>query len=156
MVEEQGVRVHNRQEKRTLPEGFTGALEQCGDYALSLLNGPYRARFKLPELVNVSLIDDAQIRRVHAQFMDNPTPTDVITFPYGLEGEILISIETAERQALAFKASFEQEILLYLIHGLLHLAGYDDSTSTERVEMEQVQKALVDEVCQRSRGPFQG
>ncbi len=83
--------------------------------------------------------------------MDNPSPTDVITFPYGEEGEVLISVETAERQALLFGASFEQEMVRYLVHGLLHLAGYDDLTPEGSAEMEEVQEALVAEAFAEGR-----
>ena len=155
-AEEQGVRVHDRQDKWEFSPDFLGTLERCGNRVLSLLKGPYLARVTLPGVVNVSLIDDVQIERVHAQFMDNPTPTDVITFPYGEEGEILISVETAERQASAFGASCEREMVLYLVHGLLHLAGYDDLTAEEREEMEELQESLVEEVYGRGRGFSQG
>ena len=93
------VHVFNRQDSRQVSDELRGSLEIWGDSFLGLLEEHYPARVKLPDLVNVSLIDDAEIQRVHTQFMDSPVPTDVITFPYGEEGEILISIETASRKA---------------------------------------------------------
>ena len=113
---------------------------------MGLLGSRYPARVKLPGLVNVSLIDDPEMQRVHAQFMDNPNPTDVITFPYGEEGEILISVETATRKAGELGLSFEREIALYLVHGLLHLAGYEDTAEEARVEMEGLQDSLLNEL----------
>ena len=140
------VQVHNRQAWRQLPGELAASLERCGEAALGLLEERYLARVKLPGLVNVSLIDDSEIQRVHTQFMDNPDPTDVITFPYGEEGDVLISVETAARQAEELGASFEREIATYLIHGLLHLAGYDDTTPAAREEMERLQESLLTEV----------
>jgi len=100
-------------------------------------------RCPLPRGVEVSLIDDEAIGQVHGVFMDDPTPTDVITFPYGEYGEILISVETARRQGLEFGRSLERETALYLVHGILHLAGYTDKTLPEQEEMGEIQEELL-------------
>lgn len=138
--------MRNGQGKRALREGFEADLQNWGEAALALIHERYHARVKLPGLVSVTLIGDAEIARVHGEFMDDPTPTDVITFPYGEEGEILISVETAERQASEFGASFEREVLLYLVHGLLHLGGFEDATAAGQGEMNDLQERLVEEV----------
>ena len=140
------VRVYNRQSQIEVSAKFTDLLENLGELTLGILGERYLARVRMPGSVQVSLVDDGEISRVHAQFMDNPDPTDVITFPYGDDGEILISVETAERQARDYKSSFDREITLYLVHGLLHLAGYDDSSEVARGEMEELQEALVSEL----------
>lgn len=93
--------------------------------------------------VELTLVDDDSITRVHADFMDDPTPTDVITFHHG---EILVSIDTAERQAAEFGKSWPQEVSLYLIHGLLHLAGYEDKSPKAFEEMAKQQEAILQEV----------
>jgi probable rRNA maturation factor len=142
------VLVYNRQSQIELSAKFTDLLESLGEVTLGILEERYLARVRMPGSVQVSLVDDGEISRVHAQFMDNPDPTDVITFPYGDDGEILISVETAERQAREYKSSFDREITLYLVHGLLHLAGYDDSSEVERGEMEELQEALVSELLE--------
>ena len=67
-------------------------------------------------------------------------PTDVITFQHG---EICISVETALRQAAAFGTSLEHELRLYLVHGLLHLHGFDDRTPRGRARMKAVQEDIV-------------
>src|SRR3954471_16970524 len=85
----------------------------------------------LPE-VTVVLVSDHRMAEVHGRFMNDPTPTDVITFDHG---EILISTETAKRQARQFGTSFVQELRLYLVHGLLHLSGFDDKTRAGAAEM---------------------
>ncbi len=90
--------------------------------------------------VEVSIVSDAEIARIHAEFMDDPTPTDVITFHHG---EILISADTAARAAPAQGLSLDQELLLYLIHGLLHLGGWDDHEPAEQAEMHRHQAAIL-------------
>ena len=97
---------------------------------------------KLDE-IEVNLVADEMIARVHDEFMNDPSPTDVITFHHG---EIFISLDTAEREGVKFGHSIEQEVLLYLIHGLLHLNGHDDKTTDERKVMKKVQEEILAEV----------
>ncbi len=96
----------------------------------------------LPTLteVNVILVSDRRIAGIHAQFMSEPGPTDVITFQHG---EVFISTETAKRQARQFGTTLEHELRLYIAHGLLHLHGYDDTTRSGAAEMKRVQEKLV-------------
>ena len=74
--------------------------------------------------LEVALVDDATSDRVHRDFMDLEGPTDVITFHHG---EIVIGAEVAQRQAAEYGEPFAREILRYLVHGLLHLAGHEDA-----------------------------
>lgn len=141
-----GVSVRNDQAVRIVSKGFLKRLEECGERALQIILERYLDRVKPPRVVSVTLIDDLKIGRVHLQFMDDASPTDVITFPYGEEGEILISVETAARQALEYGVSVERELVLYLIHGLLHLSGYTDTTEPSRAEMDELQESLLAEV----------
>ncbi len=96
--------------------------------------------------VEINLVDDETIARVHGEFMGDPTPTDVITFHHG---EIFVSLETAEREAAGFGHSTEREALLYLIHGLLHLNGHGDGTIVERETMTGIQERILDSVWER-------
>tara|TARA_B100001113_G_C20795729_1_gene486000 strand:+ start:98 stop:472 length:375 start_codon:yes stop_codon:yes gene_type:complete len=118
-------------------------LKRAGVAVLEEIERAGLARVSPPDSVEVSLISDREISLVHAQFMDNPDPTDVITFPYGSEGEILISAETALRQAKELNSQLEQEITLYLVHGILHLVGYEDGTESSRNEMDALQERLL-------------
>jgi len=93
-----------------------------------------------PEEINVVFVSDARIAQVHRDFMSVPGPTDVITFHHG---EIIISVETAERQANKFSTSLERELQLYFVHGLLHLAGLDDTTGPGFQEMADTQEKIV-------------
>ncbi len=105
----------------------------------------------LPELaeVEVSLIDDATIAEVHGEFMDDPTPTDVITFHHG---EILVSLDTARREGPGHGNSPEDETLLYIIHGLLHLNGHTDLREPDRTAMHLAQEAILDLVRRPESG----
>ncbi len=90
------------------------------------------------ELSLVFLTDPAQAK-IHADFMDDPTATDVITFEgdpaAGLAGEICVSADTAQAYARAHRGDFSAELTLYLVHGWLHLAGYDDLQPAKKRRM---------------------
>ena len=94
----------------------------------------------LPEEINVIFVSDARIAAIHRQYMSVEGPTDVITFGHG---EIVISVETAERQAKTFDSSCEHELRLYCVHGLLHLAGFDDLTDAGFKRMAKLQAEVV-------------
>jgi len=72
--------------------------------------------------------------------MNEPEPTDVITFQHG---EIVISVETAKRQARQFNTTLDHELRLYIVHGLFHLHGFDDNTAAGAAEMKRAQERLV-------------
>lgn len=91
--------------------------------------------------LEITLMDDAMIAHVHQEFMQIPGATDVITFQHG---EILISLETAARHAIDFNDPFEREILRYIVHGMLHLAGHDDAQPADQAVMEAAQEQIVD------------
>jgi probable rRNA maturation factor len=90
--------------------------------------------------VEVALVSDKRIAEIHRRFMNDPRPTDVITFQHG---EIIISVETAKRQAREFGTSLNHELRLYLVHALLHLHGFDDKTAAGSREMKRVQGKLL-------------
>jgi len=95
------------------------------------------------EIVEVSLVTDAVIAEVHDQFMDDPTATDVITFQHG---EILVSTTTAARVAGEMNQPPLRETVLYVIHGLLHLCGYDDLSEPARTSMHRRQEMVLQSV----------
>ena len=84
------------------------------------------------------------IARVHGDYLNDPTPTDAITFPYG---EILVSSDTAERYAAAHGLDRREELFRYLVHGLTHLQGYLDADPAERDALFAVQEPLVARYC---------
>ena len=93
----------------------------------------------LPAEIGVVLVSDRRICELHRDFMRLSAPTDVITFQHG---EIVLSVDTAERQAVEHGTSLASELKLYLLHGLLHLRGYDDRTPDARRTMMAVQTRL--------------
>jgi probable rRNA maturation factor len=90
--------------------------------------------------ISVVFVSDRAIASVHNRFMGVSGPTDVITFQHG---EIVISAETALRQARQYRSSLMQELQLYIVHGLLHLRGYDDKKSSGSREMERLQHSIL-------------
>lgn len=92
------------------------------------------------EEIDIVLVDDSTIARVHEEFMDVEGATDVITFHHG---EILISLDTAERQAEEHGENLETEVLRYAVHGLLHLNGWQDRTPEQRAAMEEMQEEVL-------------
>ena len=94
------------------------------------------------------LISDRRMALLHRQFLGKTGPTDVLTFQYG---EIFISVETAKRNARAFGTSLTRELRLYIVHGLLHLHGFDDQTQTGARKMEKVQEKILRNCSTRRR-----
>lgn len=117
-------------------------LDRLGGLALPKVLEVQKDDSVMPDLeeIEVTLVDDPTIARVHGEFMDLPDPTDVITFHHG---EILISIDTAERQAREYGRPWQQEVGLYLVHGLLHLAGYYDKSPEDFECMAAVQERIL-------------
>lgn len=97
--------------------------------------------------LSIAFVTDEAIARVHKVFMNDPSATDVITFPpdpkMNFAGEIIVSIDHALDKAKELNESFSRELSLYLIHGWLHLAGYDDHAESDRTTMREAeQKAM--------------
>ncbi len=102
--------------------------------------------------LSVVFVDDTMIGQIHDDFMDDPSATDVITFPANAEmesaGEIIVSVDHARSRAAELDEPFSRELSLYLVHGWLHLAGYDDRNDSDRAAMriaEQEALALLDQ-----------
>jgi probable rRNA maturation factor len=98
--------------------------------------------------VEVAFVDDKTIRRVHRRYLKLDTATDVLTFPLNDSGEslaglIVVSVQTAIREAPLHGQTIEREILLYAIHGILHLCGYDDHTPQMAWRMGRRQRELL-------------
>jgi probable rRNA maturation factor len=93
----------------------------------------------LPE-IDVAIVSDRVIAKVHAQFMNLPDPTDVITFEHG---EIVVSAETAHANAPGYGHCLEEELALYVIHGFLHLNGFEDATARAASRMHKVQGEIL-------------
>lgn len=92
-----------------------------------------------PGELSLVFLTTPALARVHGDFMGDPTATDVITFAgdpaAGLAGEICVSADTALAYAKARRRDFSDELTLYLVHGWLHLAGYDDRQPAKKRQM---------------------
>ena len=101
--------------------------------------------------ISVAVVDDAEIHQLNRQYLDHDYPTDVLSFRLSeesepLDGEVIVSAETAERVAAEHNWAAASELLLYLVHGLLHLIGYDDHQEGERQKMDRKQRAILAEL----------
>jgi probable rRNA maturation factor len=93
--------------------------------------------------LSVAFLTDAALAQLHADFLADPSPTDVITFDgdaaLGSAGEICVSADAAARVAGRAVAAYSDELTLYLVHGWLHLAGYDDRQGPAKREMRRAE-----------------
>jgi probable rRNA maturation factor len=107
--------------------------------------------------VAILLVDEGAMEALHVQWMDEPGPTDVLSFPMdelrpgtddaptpaGLLGDIVLCPQVAETQAVAAKHSTLDELILLTTHGLLHLLGFDHAEPEEEREMFGLQRELI-------------
>lgn len=117
-------------------------------------------RFGMAELglnpecdLDVLLVDEGEMTELHVKWMDEPGPTDVLTFPMdelrpnsdvaGILGDIVLCPQVAIRQAESAHHSFTHEMSVLGIHGLLHIVGYDHADKREEKEMFDLQESIV-------------
>jgi probable rRNA maturation factor len=107
--------------------------------------------------VAILLVDEGAMEALHVQWMDEPGPTDVLSFPMdelrpgtedqptppGLLGDIVLCPQVAESQAIAAKHSTMDELVMLTTHGLLHLLGFDHAEPEEEREMFSLQRELI-------------
>jgi probable rRNA maturation factor len=126
-------------------------------HALDAQAGKFRGGCPPGELSLAFLTDDA-LAGLHAGFLADPSPTDVITFAgdpaLGLAGEICVSADTAAREAAARGRDFSDELALYLVHGWLHLAGYDDLAPAKKRTMRAAEKRALALLPRAGVGPL--
>ncbi|MFC1508611.1 rRNA maturation RNase YbeY [Candidatus Omnitrophota bacterium] len=103
--------------------------------------------------LSLLFVNDSYIKKLNMKYRDIDSKTDVLAFSMregeGLSkkspllGDVVISVETAKREAVKRNRSVQKEILLYLTHGILHLLGYDDENLKERKKMKMKEKDLM-------------
>src|SRR5947209_6044634 len=107
--------------------------------------------------LSIVLVDEPAMEQLHVQWMDEPGPTDVLSFPMdelrpgvegeesapGLLGDVVLCPQVAARQALTARHSTQDELLLLTTHGILHLLGYDHAEPEEEREMFGLQRKLL-------------
>ena len=134
------ITVRNLQRKTSVNvaelETFAGNAAQ---YALQLQKRKRTDLCKLSK-VFIWLISDRRMALLHRKFLGQSGPTDVMTFQHG---EIFISVETARRHAREFGNSLVHELKLYIVHGLLHLHGFEDQAPSEAHKMKVAQEKIL-------------
>lgn len=114
-----------------------------------LLDAELPDGFKAPEGdLSIAVFGDGGIAKIHKDFMNKPTPTDVITFEAfsdgdGQAGEICVSAETAKAAAPKFGNTPSRELSLYVAHGYLHLAGVDDIAEADARVMRKMENECL-------------
>jgi probable rRNA maturation factor len=106
--------------------------------------------------ISLAIVDDREIRELHKEYLGEDEPTDVLSFVFErsagrLDGEVIASADTARREAARHGNSAADELLLYVIHGTLHLVGYRDDTRRERTIMSARQRSHMERVPGKSR-----
>ncbi len=116
-----------------------------------------RMRIHSQAELSVVLLDVDAMEQLHVQWMDEPGPTDVLSFPMdelrpgredaepepGLLGDVVLCPEVARKQARAARHSTEEELLLLTVHGILHLLGFDHAEPDEEKQMFALQRELL-------------
>jgi probable rRNA maturation factor len=101
--------------------------------------------------ISVAIIDDEAISKLNWEYLRHRGPADVLSFPLDdsrdkggrLEGEVIASAETATRCAPKYGWTPHDELLLYVVHGTLHLVGNDDRTERQRAEMHLLEREVL-------------
>lgn len=142
------ITINNQQKRLVLDSAF---LEQLVAHVLRL------QQVTRAEL-SVVIVTDRVIHGINRRFLGHDYPTDVITFDLSaqelsrrsrgriktVEGEIYLSAVTALRQARERRLDPNQELILYIVHGILHLLGYDDHSPRDRKAMRKKEKEIIE------------
>jgi len=100
------------------------------------------------ESLNINFITSEEIRNINKEFLHHARSTDIITFNYSgshfeIDGEIFISTDDAQINAQKFNVSLSKEFTRLIIHGILHLKGYDDINKNDRTKMKRIENNLT-------------
>ena len=133
--------VGNRQRRILLP---TAVAARAARHALAAVGRPAGT-------VEIALVDDAEIRRLNAAYRGVRRRTDVLAFPLEmpdapgqLVGQVVVSVDTARRQARRIGVTLADELALLVTHGTLHLVGYDDRDPVEADLMHRRERAILE------------
>lgn len=146
------VNITDKQKAETIPQGSRLLMRRACNAVLKVEHFPENAE------VNITLVDDAEIRVLNQSFRNIDRATDVLSFPLGengvydenpetgfkMLGDIVISVEHAVRQAKEFDHTIQREIAFLTVHSMLHLLGYDHTDSAlETMRMREKEEEVL-------------
>ena len=136
------IAIHSPQEQVPVDRG------KMRDIARAVLEGEGIKEYE----ISLAFVDNPTIHRLNKEYLDHDEPTDVLSFPYSaanakkLEGELVIGVEVAQAQASERGHDVHAELALYVIHGLLHLCGYDDKSAGAEKKMRERERRYLDQL----------
>ncbi len=144
------IQIENMQSELEVTDRIVELIKRAVESSLAL------EKFELPSEVSIILVDDNKIREINREHREIDKPTDVLSFPmveiqegeiisdegdFDLEeellllGDIVVSMETAQKQAYEYGHSFERELAFLVTHGVFHLLGYDHTDPDQEKKM---------------------
>ena len=155
--------ISNRQNVMKIPRGTRLLIRRC---CIAVL---VNEKFPGSAEISVSIVDDEQIHALNKQYRNVDRSTDVLSFPLGVDGEydvnndtgaqmlgdIVISIEHAQKQAELYGHSFDREIAFLTVHSMLHLLGYDhEPGGLELVRMREKEETVLTQLGLTRSGSY--
>jgi probable rRNA maturation factor len=142
-------RIHFNAEGVTLPTWT----QEAGSYAKKVLEALDKKNWE----ISVLFCDNVYIKSLNARYRRKDEATDILSFPLGetspggrfLAGDLVISLSALEENTRFFKVSADEELRRLLVHGLLHLAGYEHGTNNSREPMLKKQEELLQNLAEK-------
>lgn len=129
---------------------------KCWRKVVEVLHEVIAKEKKISGDLNYIITNDEDLRKINVQFLEHDYFTDVITFNYNdntmINGEIYISLDSVKENALNYNVSLNEELKRVMIHGVLHLVGYDDKTDVQKAEMKNQEDLWLDSLKRKCDG----
>ena len=154
MTDKIKVVITNKQKKVKIPTGMRMLVRRCCNAVLKL------EKFEGSAEISVTFVDNEEIHKLNRQYRNIDSPTDVLSFPLGengnydldpttgakMLGDVVISMEKAVDQASLYGHSLQREVGYLTAHSVLHLLGYDHETGLERVHMREKEELVMEQL----------
>lgn len=122
---------------KKLPGGST-SITKFKKNTVKIINDVFSLENAICHNINLLFCDDDRIVEYNRQYLNHDYETDIITFRYqdeNVDSDIIISVDTVKRNAVKYKTDFKHEMYRVIIHGVLHLCGYDDKDTAGKIKM---------------------